>query len=77
MSSSLFCHVFGVVLFGISYNGSLNFLVELIVVSKVYLFERERGRGRERGRQRIRSRLFADSREPDVGLELRNWEIMS
>ena len=53
------------------------------------LFERERererararkgewGRGRERGRQRIRSRLCADSREPDVGLELTNCEFMT
>ena len=39
--------------------------------------EREQGRGRERGRQGIRSRLRADSREPDVGLELTNGEIMT
>ena len=40
----------------------------------VYLFLQqsghEWGRGRERGAQRIRSGLCADSREPDVGLEL-------
>ena len=32
--------------------------------------ESEQGRGRERGGQRIRSRLCADSRQADVGLEL-------
>ena len=31
---------------------------------------------RERG-QKFRSRLYADSREPDVGLELMNCEIMT
>ena len=38
--------------------------------------EHERGRGREREGQRILSRLSADSREPSVGLELTNCEIM-
>ena len=44
-------------------------------------FERERehelGMGRERGRQRIPSRLCADSKEPNTGLELTNHEIMT
>ena len=39
--------------------------------------ERRRGRERERGRQRIWSRLHADSREPDLWLELTNHEIMT
>ena len=49
----------------------------------MFIFERERegenewGRSRERGRQRIRSRLCADRREPDVGLEPMNCEIMT
>ena len=51
-----------------------------------YLFfdsvrERERehasGEGAEREGQRIQSRVCADSREPDVGLELMNGEIMT
>ena len=49
-----------------------------------FLFERERergtsasGGGAERGGQRIPSRLCADSSEPDVGLELRNREIVT
>ena len=39
--------------------------------------ERERGWGRERWGQRILSRLCADSREPDAGLEPMNREILS
>ena len=39
--------------------------------------ESERGRGRERGGQKIWSGLCVDSREPDVGLELTNCEIMT
>ena len=45
--------------------------------------ERERekenkcGEGAEREGQKIQSRLCADSREPDVGLELMNHEIMT
>ena len=35
----------------------------------------EKGQGE--GGQRILSRLCADSREPDAGLELRNREIMT
>ena len=48
----------------------------------MFIFEREKERehewerGRERGWQRIWSRLRADRREPDAGLELKNWEIM-
>ena len=38
--------------------------------------EHEQGRGRKRGRHRIRS-LWAVSTEPDAGLELRDWEIMT
>ena len=45
------------------------------------MFEREReleqGRGRERGGERIQGGLRAVSTEPDVGLELRNREIMT
>ena len=37
--------------------------------------QRERERERETDRQRSRSRLSADSREPNVGLELTNYEI--
>ena len=52
----------------------------------VYLFLREResvsGRGRERERERkteseVGSRFWAVSTEPDAGLELKNWKIMS
>ena len=39
--------------------------------------EREREREREGERERIRSRLWADSSESDVGLELTNCEIMT
>ena len=44
-----------------------------------FSFEREResmswGEG---GAQRIRSRLYVDSRKPDVGLELRNRETVT
>ena len=46
----------------------------------MFIFEREgestsRG-GAERGTQRMESGLCADSREPDVGLELTNHEIV-
>ena len=52
---------------------------------KGYYFEREResthasggGAERERGRERIPSRLRAVSREPDVGLDPVNCEIMT
>ena len=45
----------------------------------LFTFERERvGEGqREWGVQRLRSKLHPDSREPDVGLELMNPEIMT
>ena len=41
--------------------------------------EHERGRGRERGRHRseAESRLRAVGTEPDAGLELVNWEIVT
>ena len=40
--------------------------------------ERERvGRDRERGRERIPSRLCAVGMEPNLGLDLRNSEIMT
>ena len=42
----------------------------------MFIFERENVRGGGRGGQRIWSRLRADRREPDAGLELKNWEIM-
>ena len=35
------------------------------------------GRRTERGRERIPSRLCTDSAEPNVGLELKNCEIMT
>ena len=35
------------------------------------------GGGAERGGQKIQSRLCADSREPDVGLKLTNYEAMT
>ena len=59
----------------------LNILYTLIFsLFLIILRERERknqqGRGRERGGQRIRSGLHVDSREPDVGLEPMNHEIM-
>ena len=37
--------------------------------------EHRQGRGREGYRQRIQSRLHADNREPDPGLEPTNHEI--
>ena len=41
-------------------------------------FERERERrGRERGRERIPSKLCTVSREPDMGLNVLNHEIMA
>ena len=47
----------------------------------MFVFERERQRESKRGRggegQRLRSRLCADSTEPDEGLELTNREIMT
>ena len=51
-------------------------------VATFYLFiyrrrEWEQGRHREReGGQKVPSRLQTDSREPDVELELTNYEIM-
>ena len=39
--------------------------------------EHEQGRGSEKGRERIPSRLCAASTEPDIGLELKNCEIMT
>ena len=39
--------------------------------------EQKRGRERETERERIWCRLYADSRVPDVGLELTNHEIMA
>ena len=53
------------------------------ILSLFIYFERDRERAqagerqRERGRQRIQSRLCADSREPDAGLKLMNYEIMT
>ena len=47
----------------------------------VYLFFRERERkqrrGKETGRERIPSRLQAVGTEPDPGLELTNYEVMT
>ena len=37
----------------------------------------ERGRGKEREREKIPSRLHTVSTEPDLGLELMNYEIMT
>ena len=63
--------------------GSEDFFFFLIFFFNVYLFlgqretEHERGRGRERGRQRIRSRIRAVSTEPDAGLQLTSYKIMT
>ena len=64
------------------YQIQLNFVflhVLFILFFKIFIFERESehvGRRAEReGRQRIRSGLCANSRDPDVGLELTNCEI--
>ena len=40
----------------------------------LFLRERER-RSRERGGERIQSKLCANSREPNTGLELMNHEV--
>ena len=47
--------------------------------SSLFIFEREREsrRGGEREGDRVRSSLCADSREPDVGLELTHGEILT
>ena len=58
-------------------NDSMNQVKFSVLLFYVSERERERGRGRERGGQRICSRLCAESREPDVGLELTNREIMT
>ena len=56
-------------------------IIQYLLFVNVYLFLRERerkherARGRERGRQSIGSRLCADSREPNAGLEPMNCEI--
>ena len=39
--------------------------------------ERERDRERERERERIPSRLYTVSVDPNVGLKLTNYEIMT
>ena len=39
--------------------------------------EKAQGVGAERGREWIPSRLHAVSAEPDMGLELMNYEIMT
>ena len=39
--------------------------------------EHEQGRGRERGRERIPSRLHAARAEPNAGLDLMNYEIIT
>ena len=46
---------------------------------KVYLliWREKQGRGRETGRERIPSRLQTVSSEPDVALELTNFEIIT
>ena len=46
-------------------------------IFSVSLFLRGRRGGVGRGGQRIQSRLCADSREADVGLELMNQELMT
>ena len=47
----------------------------------LFIFEREREHEQERGRERggwgMQSGLCTDSREPDVGLELVNHEIVT
>ena len=51
------------------YKTQTHFLAYLCILSA--------GWGRERGRERTPSRPRAASAEPDVGLELRNREIMT
>ena len=55
------------------------FVVVVVVLSLHIHFERESREGaeRERGRARIPSRLHTVSAEPDLGLELKNCEIMT
>ena len=53
------------------------FNVYLFLRESVPMCERGGGRGRERGRQRIRNGPCTDSREPDMGLEPMNHEIMA
>ena len=43
----------------------------------MHVCEQWRGRERERGRERTPSRFHAVSTEPNVGLHLRNHEIMT
>ena len=59
-------------------RGKFLFIVYLFFFLMFYIFLREHSRGEaERGGNRIRSGLCTDSSEPDVGLELMNWEIMT
>ena len=59
------------------------FIANIVFLKFIYLFlreretEREREREREGGRERIPRRLFAISVEPDEGLGLTNYEIMT
>ena len=56
-------------------------LLSFLMFLSLFIFEREiesqQGRGREREGDRVPSRLYASGAEPDVGLELRNHEIMT
>ena len=61
-------------------------LLQFFLKQCLFIFERERerererekaGRARVRGGQRIRSKLCADSKEPNGGLEPMNHDIMT
>ena len=55
--------------------------IQTILIFLMFIFKRERacrqGRGRERVGKRIWRELCADSREPNIGLELTNHKIMT
>ena len=61
---------------GVSTEGLLS-LFFLMFISWEKESIHKQGKGKERGVQRIPSRLCADSREPNEGLELTNHEIMT
>ena len=56
----------------------LNFYLFILrETERVHKWGRKRERERHRQTDRIPSRLCTDSSEPDVGLQLRNHEIMT
>ena len=56
-------------------SGSLTLKNKLYFLNFYLFLRKSGGGGREREGQRIQSGLCADSRQPDVGLELTNHEI--